>query len=123
MAFVVDTGLLLVLQALTGWLLLSVTLARVASAGMNFAINRSLVFGARRTVPLRTAALRYFGLAALLLAASFGMLTALTDAGIATLPAKLMTDLTLFAVSFSVQRAVVFAPDRRIEPAHTYARE
>ncbi|ODT43041.1 MAG: hypothetical protein ABS62_00150 [Microbacterium sp. SCN 70-200] len=122
-AFVVDTGLLLVLQALTGWLLLSVTLARVASAGMNFAINRSLVFGARRTVPLRTAALRYFGLAALLLAASFGMLTALTDAGIATLPAKLMTDLTLFAVSFSVQRAVVFAPDRRIEPAHTYARE
>ncbi|WP_312677049.1 bifunctional glycosyltransferase family 2/GtrA family protein [Microbacterium sp.] len=110
LAFLVDTGLLLILQALTGWLLISVVLARVVSAGMNFAINRSLVFGAGRSVPLRTAAVRYFSLAALLVAASFGMLTALTDAGMATLPAKLLTDGALFAVSFSVQRAIVFAP-------------
>lgn len=108
-AFAVDTALMIALEALTGWLLLSVAIARIASAGMNFAINRSLVFGARGAVPLRTAAARYLGLAALLLAASFGMITALTDAGIATLPAKLLTDLTLFAVSFSVQRAVVFS--------------
>ncbi len=110
LAFAVDTVLLLIVQALTGWLLFSVVTARVASAGMNFAINRGLVFGSGRAVPVRTAAARYFSLAALLLTASFGMLTALTDAGMATLPAKILTDLTLFAVSFSVQRAVVFAP-------------
>ncbi|MFT4051410.1 MAG: bifunctional glycosyltransferase family 2/GtrA family protein [Microbacterium sp.] len=110
LAFVVDTTLLLVLQALTGWLLLSIVAARIVSAGMNFAINREYVFGAGRSIPIRTAAARYFSLAALLLTASFGMLTALTDAGMATLPAKLLTDGALFIVSYSVQRAVVFAP-------------
>ena len=123
LAFLVDTVLLVVLQAATGWLLLSVVLARVASSGMNFAINRGLVFGAGREVPLRTAAARYFSLAALLLTASFGMLTALTDAGFATLPAKIVTDLTLFAVSFSVQRAVVFAPVPTTLRSRTHARE
>ena len=81
------------------------------------------VFGAGREVPLRTAAARYFSLAALLLTASFGMLTALTDAGFATLPAKIVTDLTLFAVSFSVQRAVVFAPVPATLRSRTHARE
>ena len=123
LAFLVDTVLLVVLQAVTGWLLLSIVLARVASSGMNFAINRGLVFGAGREVPLRTAAARYFSLAALLLTASFGMLTALTDAGFATLPAKIVTDLTLFAVSFSVQRAVVFAPVPTTLRSRTHARE
>lgn len=127
LAFAVDTALLLLLQAATGWLLASVVLARAASAGMNFAINRSLVFGAGRTVPVRTAALRYVSLAALVVTASFGMLTALTDAGMATLPAKVLTDAALFAVSFSVQRAVVFAPASgahapRARPAPEFAR-
>ena len=110
LAFIVDTAVLLALQTLTGALLPSIVLARVVSSGMNFAINRGLVFGGGRSVPVRTAALRYFSLAGLLLAASFGMLTALTDAGLETLPAKLLTDATLFVVSFAVQRAVVFAP-------------
>ncbi len=51
------------------------------------------------------------------------MLTALTDAGFATLPAKIVTDLTLFAVSFSVQRAVVFAPVPTTLRSRTHARE
>lgn len=110
LAFTIDTVLLLVLQAATGSLLLSVVGARIASAAVNFAVNRGYVFRGGRDVPVRTAAVRYLSLAALLLAASFGMLTALTDAGMATLAAKFLTDATLFAVSFSVQRSVVFAP-------------
>jgi len=82
LAFAVDTLALLLFQALTGWLLFSVVAARVVSASLNFAVNRSLVFGARRSVPLRTAAARYVSLAGLLLTASFGMLTALSDLGI-----------------------------------------
>jgi putative flippase GtrA len=100
--------------------------ARLMSAGMNFAINRSLVFGAGRSVPLRTAAARYFSLAGLLLIASYGLLTALTDVGLPLLAAKPLTDLTLFAVSFAVQRAVVFAPASRAaasRPALMPARE
>ncbi len=116
LAFAVDTLALLVLHLLTGWLLFSVVGARILSAALNFAVNRSLVFGATRTVPLRTAAARYLSLAGLLLIAGFGLLTALTDLGMALLPAKLLTDLALFVVSFAVQRAVVFAP---VAPAAT----
>jgi len=126
LAFAVDTLALLALQLLTGWLLFSVIAARLMSAGMNFAINRSLVFGAGRSVPLRTAAARYFSLAGLLLIASYGLLTALTDVGLPLLAAKPLTDLTLFAVSFAVQRAVVFAPASRAgasRPALMPARE
>lgn len=110
LAFAVDTAALLVLNALTGWLLFSVVGARLMSAGMNFAINRSLVFRRGREVPLRTAAVRYVSLAVLLLAANFGMITALTQMGLPLLAAKVLTEASLFVVSFSVQRAVVFAP-------------
>ncbi|CAI9390444.1 bifunctional glycosyltransferase family 2/GtrA family protein [Microbacterium sp. T2.11-28] len=112
LAFAVDTLALLLLHTLTGWLLFSVVAARVISASLNFAVNRSLVFGAARTVPLRTAAARYFSLAGLLLTASYGLLTALSDLGLPLPAAKLVTDATLFVVSFAVQRAVVFAPAR-----------
>lgn len=110
LAFGIDTLALLALHALTGWLLFSVVAARVLSASMNFAVNRSLVFGSGRTIPVRTAAARYFSLAGLLLIASYGLITALADVGVPLLAAKILTDATLFAVSFAVQRAVVFAP-------------
>lgn len=110
LAFALDTALLLAVHALTGDLLVSVVLARGVSAGANFAVNRSLVFGAGRSIPLRTAAARYFSLAALLLAASYGIIGAVSDLGAPLWAAKLTTDAVLFAVSFSVQRAVVFAP-------------
>ncbi|WP_434810714.1 glycosyltransferase [Microbacterium sp. bgisy189] len=120
LAFAIDTIALLVIHALTGWLLLSVVAARLLSASVNFTVNRGVVFRSGRDVPVRTAAIRYASLAVLIMTASFGMLTALLDIGIATLPAKILTDATLFLVSFSVQRAVVFAPrERPIERAHT----
>lgn len=115
-AFAVDTAALLLLNALTGWLLFSVIGARMLSAGMNFAVNRSMVFRRGRDVPVRTAAVRYVSLAAVLLAANFGLLTAFTDAGLPLLAAKALTDAGLFVVSFGVQRAVVFVPDAADEP-------
>ncbi len=81
-------------------------------------MHRSLVFHAEATVPVRRAALRYFSMAGLLLLAGYGLLTALTQIGIGLLTAKVLTEVTLFAVSFAVQRAVVFAPARApISPA------
>lgn len=115
-AFAIDAVMLLVLNALTGWLLFSVVGARLTSASINFALNRRMVFAGGRDVPLRSAILRYTSLAVLLLAANFGALTALTDAGVPLLLAKLLTEAALFAVSFTVQRSVVFASGT---PAHT----
>ncbi|UTT57858.1 glycosyltransferase [Cellulosimicrobium cellulans] len=112
----VDVVALLALHALTGSLLAAVVGARLLSAGVNFAVNRRLVFPGGRDLPLRVAAARYVALAAVLLAASYGLLAMLTGIGLPLLAAKVGTDAVLVATSYEVQRRVVFAPlsaDRR----------
>jgi putative flippase GtrA len=123
LAFLVDTGALLALQALTGSLLVAVLGARVTSASVNFGVNRHYVFAATGTA-LGSAAARYGALAVVLLAANFGLLTALTGLGLALLPAKLVTEAVLVTASYRIQRGVVFAvpgngpaPDAAPRPA------
>nr|WP_241830740.1 bifunctional glycosyltransferase family 2/GtrA family protein [Agromyces atrinae] len=107
-AFAIDAAALVALTAL-GWPLLSaVVAARLVSASVNFAVNRGLVFGARRG-SLRAQAIQYVCLAVLLLAANFGFLTALTDVGVPLVIAKIVADGSLFFVSYRAQRTVVFA--------------
>lgn len=110
-AAALDYGLLFGLKALTGSLLASVVLARVASASANYALNRSLVFHADRgaaSIP-RTLP-RYVALAALILALNYGMLSLLTAvAGLPLLPAKLVAEAVLYLLSYWIQRTFVFA--------------
>ncbi|HYQ75623.1 glycosyltransferase family 2 protein [Cellulomonas sp.] len=120
-AFAIDTVALLALHAATGSLAAAVVGARVLSAGVNFAVNRGLVFGrgagrgagsGRRTTrraPLGRAAVRYATLAGLLLGGSYLLLAALTGLGVGLLPAKVATEVALYLVSFQVQRRFVFA--------------
>lgn len=108
--FLLDT---IVLQAFfwaSGSLALSVFVARVASGSVNFALNRR-AFGAR-DVPLARAAARYAVLAIVLLAANYVWLSALTAAGLPLLLAKVITEVSLYVVSFAVQRSIVFARGR-----------
>ncbi|WP_454149677.1 glycosyltransferase [Microbacterium lacticum] len=108
-AFVVDTLALLVLNALTGWLVASIVVARLLSASVNFVVNRRMVFRAGGTaVPAQAA--RYALLAAALLASNIAWMSFLTDAGLALLPAKAVTEGVLFILSYGVQRSLVFAP-------------
>lgn len=118
-AFVIDTVALLVLQALTEDLLVAVVGARLTSAGVNFAVNRRLVFDGERRVRTRTAAGRYAALATALLALNFLLLSALGAAGIALLPAKVLTELALVSTSFAAQRAFVFRTSPSTRPAFT----
>ncbi len=111
LAFGIDTIALLALYAVTGQLLLSVVGARLISASVNFAVNRRLVFRRGREVSVRTAALRYGGLAVILLAANYGLLDALTGVGISLLAAKIVTEATLFIASYAMQHSLVFMPD------------
>ncbi|WP_062295787.1 glycosyltransferase [Demequina maris] len=108
LAFAIDTVAVLVLSALTGSLGVAVVGARVLSATTNFAVNRRAVFRARGGVTGQAA--RYTALALLLLFLSYASLRTLTELGVPLLPAKLVTDLSLWALSYGVQRAVVFAP-------------
>jgi putative flippase GtrA len=115
----VDVVALLVLHALTGSLLAAVVGARLLSAGVNFSVNRRLVFAGGRGVPLRAAVVRYAALAVVLLAASYGLLALLTGLGLPLLAAKVGTDAALVATSYEVQRRVVFA---RLSPGRGAAR-
>lgn len=109
LAFAVDTTLLLVLTALTGWLVPSIVLARVLSAGLNFTINRRVVFaGTTDTAGTARAAGRYAVLAAVLLASNVAWMSALTAAGTPLLVAKLVTEAALFLLGYALQRSVVF---------------
>lgn len=106
--FAVDVAAFLALMAATGSLLLAVLGARAISSGINFAINRSLVFPEGRAVPLKQTAARYFALVVVLLAANYGLLFTLTEAGFPSLPAKLLTETALFLLSFTVQKRFLF---------------
>lgn len=120
MAFGIDTAALLVLDAVTGSLIVSVLGARGVSGSVNFLVNRRIFAdGAARGRPGagerrhghghgRRDALRYAALAVGLLAAGYGALAGLTGLGLALLPAKVATEVLLFATSYQVQRRVVF---------------
>jgi len=83
--------------------------ARAVSSTVNFVTNRRLVFESARERPVGSAAVRYSALVVLLLAANYALLLTLTSAGLALLPAKVLTEAVLFVASYELQRRVVFA--------------
>ena len=97
-----DAVLLLTLYAATGALLPSVLAARAVSSAVNFTVNRRLVFASQGV------AWRYGLLVAALAAANYGVLAALHAAGLPLAVAKVVTDLSLFAVSYRAQQRLVF---------------
>lgn len=107
-AFAIDGVGLVVLFALTGSLLVSVAGARVISASVNFVVNRHLVFRGSRGGLLREV-MKYVALALALLASSYVWLDVLTQWAVPLVPAKIITDVTLYLISFQVQRRFVFA--------------
>lgn len=123
-AFLVDTIALVVLVALTGMLIPSVIAARVISASINFATNRTLVFRAqsgRRA--LWRQGLRYGLLAAVLLASNVVWMSFLTGAGLPLLVAKVITEAILFVTAFQTQRGFVFGAGRGRRRSYTDADE
>jgi glycosyltransferase involved in cell wall biosynthesis len=104
--FLIDTVVLQLAFWLSGSLLASVIAARVLSGSANFALNRRIL---GPDSPLVRSALKYAALALALLAANYVWLSALTAAGLPLLLAKIVTEVSLYVVSFAVQRSLVFA--------------
>jgi glycosyltransferase involved in cell wall biosynthesis len=116
LAVAVDNVLFVLLHGLLGSLAGAMVLARLGSGGVNFAVNRRLVFpGSRGTVGRQVAG--YLGLAAVLLSLSITGTWLLVAAGVPALAAKLGCDGVLFLASYRVQRRVVFAGSRAGVPA------
>lgn len=121
-SFVLDVAALQLLYAVSGQLLLSVIGARILSAGVNFALNRSLVFRAAEPGGLRRQMLRYLALAVVLLAAGYLGLALLTAWGVPVVVAKILADSAVYVGGFLLQRGYVFAREgsrRRPEPVDT----
>ena len=91
--------------------------ARLVSACFNYSLNKYLVFhgGGRVSQDLP----QYVLLAAGVLAANSVLLHGLTALGLAVPLAKLITEMTLFAVSFSVQTLVIFRKKKPIKEERT----
>lgn len=81
----------------------AVVLARGCSAVVNFVLNRRVVF--HDTAPWWHAAARYLLLALAVVAGSATITQLLVSTGAPVLPAKILADLGMAAVSFSLQRA------------------
>jgi len=105
--FCVDAAALFALYPVTGNLAASVVLARLASATLNFGLNRHLVFGAART-PLWPSVRRYALLAAAVLTANLMLMEVLTSV-LGLVAAKVLTEAGLFLASYAVQSRLVFA--------------
>jgi len=119
LSFLLDLVALEVLYALTGSLLASVLGARVVSGIANFVANRRVVFRAGGARTMARDAGRYLALALGLVAASYGLLAALTPLGVPLLAAKVLSETALYAVSFQVQRRVVFRRRASASPRRT----
>ncbi|GBG10390.1 glycosyl transferase [Paenibacillus agaridevorans] len=111
LATVLDFALLLLLQWLTANLLFSVVGARVFSSLINYAINRRFVFSSSsgHAAAMRKSMPRYYTLAAVIIALNYGMLHLLHEnVGISLVAAKLVTEVSLFALSYWAQRKFVY---------------
>ena len=111
--FVVDFIMVMLLSAMTGGLgetaslAVSVVGARLISASVNFAINRSVVF--KGNEKLFNAIVKYAALAVFILAANYALMHVLTI--VCNWPiflAKLLVEIVLFGVSFVVQGKFVY---------------
>ena len=96
--------------------------ARLVSACFNYSLNKYLVFhgGGRVSQDLP----QYVLLAAGILTANSVLLHGLTALGLPAPAAKLITEVTLFSVSFSVQTLVIFRgkkPEKKEAARHVHA--
>lgn len=105
-AALLDMGLLVVMMTLTQNLLLSVIVARLLSAGLQYLLNAKLVFHQnKRTL---TSLMRYGLLVITLLACNALLLQTLVSLGLGLVLAKVCTELFLFFLSYRVQQGLVF---------------
>ena len=123
-SFAIDYCMYAVLLAATGAagiagsLVISNIGARLVSGTANYMMNRKLVFRSRNG--LAKSAVRYILLAAFILAGNTVVLSTLTGTlGINSLAAKLITEVIFFAISWTVQRYVIFFRDDSEDSAET----
>ena len=116
-SFCLDYGLFMLFSLISrGWgdssLIFSNIGARLISASANYSLNKKLVFDHKGEVG--RSLVSYAALAAMILAGNTLVLKGLTMLGMGRFPAKLLTEILFFFISFIAQRRWVF---RKKEPS------
>lgn len=95
-------------------LMLSVVAARLISSVANYLLNGRVVFGQNNGH--RSAVLRYYALAAANLAASYLLISLLTQTiGINLYAAKVISDISLYLINYRIQRDYVYRRKKRVK--------
>ncbi|MDD3394335.1 MAG: GtrA family protein [Anaerotignum sp.] len=111
-SFLLDYALYSLLAVMTAGLgsaslTVSNVVARLVSAGVNFIINRKLVFKSEKS--LWKSSLQYFSLAAVILAGNTLLLNQfVTNLGMNRFAAKMITEVFFFTLSWMIQRFLIF---------------
>lgn len=109
-----DFVLFFIFYGITESLFCGVAMARVISATFNYLVNKIFVFDAKNTSDKQSAP-RYFGLALVIMLLNYCMMELLTGLiHLPEFPAKILTELTLFTMSYTVQKLFIFKKDKDI---------
>jgi glycosyltransferase involved in cell wall biosynthesis len=107
-----SSGIDFIIFTLIFWMkrdiLAALIVARLISGGVNFLINKSLVFHNHEEVALTLT--KYLALFVTLAALSFLSIRTMADFGINVIVAKVVAESLLFLASFTIQRDFIFAP-------------
>lgn len=94
-------------------LLWSVIFARIISLGCNYSFNRYIVFAPRGYKPKRNNLIKYLILCVVIMAASYaGTKAAAALINIDVVWIKAAVDVILFCLSFSIQKFIIFKPQK-----------
>ena len=116
--FGLDYALFCIISALTGQTVIANIGARIVSAGVNFEINRRLVFKSKKSAA--RSAVGYFTLALFIMLCGTVLVTFLTETvGMSAYIAKIITEAVMFTVSWSVQHTAVFAEKKNTKGGMT----
>lgn len=111
---ILDFVLFFAFKHITNKLLCSVVMARAVSSIFNYMVNKIFVFGAK-DLSNNQSAPKYFGLVLVIMSLNYSLMALLTGViHMHDLPAKLLTEITLFTMSFAVQKLFVFKKDNNI---------
>ncbi|MGN7357307.1 glycosyltransferase [Paenibacillus sp. SAF-054] len=110
MSALLDMLLLVLIQIFTSNLLLAVVGARICSAAFNYIANNVFVFSKSNAIPVHSSLPRYMLLALVVMLANYGVIDFYYSIiGLSLIAAKILTETTLFLLSYWVQRKFVFA--------------
>jgi putative flippase GtrA len=114
LSFFVDFVFLLLFRWIFGGLFFCVVFARVISSTFNYIVNKFFVFDAKDTSSKQSAP-KYFGLALVILSLNYCMMKLFIEViNMHIVPAKILTEITLFTISYTVQKLFIFKRDKNI---------